>query len=325
MHMVRGWTLAAGFVVWLGVAAAWSAETPRVVVTVKPIHSLVASVMRGIAEPDLLISGGGSPHAYALRPSDAVTLQRAGVVIRVSEALEAFLSRPIENLARGAVVVTLEEAPGLTLYEVRKGGLWESDSHEAGERDGDGEKEAGHVEQEHGGHDPHLWLDPANARAIAAEVARRLSARYPDHAAAFERNARELDARLQRLDSELRAATAPLRGKPYILFHDAYRYFEERYRLSPAGSVTVSPERPPGARRLTAIRARIRSAGAICVFAEPQFEPRLLAALTEGTPARTGTLDPLGAGLAAGEDLYFTLLRSLAAGLADCLLTQARK
>jgi zinc transport system substrate-binding protein len=290
-------------------------EPVRVVTTIKPVHSLAASVMQGVAEPDLLISGGGSPHAYALKPSHARSLESARVVIRVSADLETFLNRPIANLAARSIIVTLDETPGLTLYDAREGGLWEN-ADRSSEHERTGHDEGAHA---HGAHDPHLWLDPVNARKLAGRIAQALSEAYPTHAAAFTANAEKLRARLTALDTELRAATESLRGKPYIVFHDAYRYFEERYGLQPAGAVAVSPERIPGARRLKAIRDRIAKAEAICVFAEPQFEPKLIATVTEGTAARRGVLDPLGAGLAPGPGQYFTLMRNLAADLAACL------
>ena len=106
---------------------------------------------------------------------------------------------------------------------------------------------------------------------------------------------------------------------PFLVFHDAYHYFEARFGITAAGSVTVSPESPPSARRVVEVRARIRGQGARCVFAEPQFQPTLLRVLVEGTPAKVGVLDPLGVALEPGPDLYFQLLENLAGGLQRCL------
>lgn len=310
-----------------------AAESPRVVVTIKPAHSLAAAVMRGVAEPHLLIEGSGSPHGQALKPSQASRLQEAEAVIRVSEALETFLNRSIANLAGDARVITLDETPGLTLHETRQGGPWQRRGHEEQEEPGEAGHEhrvpAGgadgrdgrdpHASHAHGGHDPHLWLDPHNARKLAGRIAAALSEIWPEHESAFKANAARLRERLAALDAEIAGRLAPLKDTPYIVFHDAYRYFEERYGLSPAGSVTVAPDRLPGAWRVAQIRERIERAGATCVFVEPQFEPRLVATLTEGTPARRGVLDPLGARLEPGAELYFSLMRNLAAGLAECL------
>jgi zinc transport system substrate-binding protein len=152
-------------------------------------------------------------------------------------------------------------------------------------------------------------------RAIAAA----LSGADPDNAERYADNAGTLIARLTDLDTGLGLRLAPVADKPYIVFHDAYAYLETRYGLRAVGSVTVSPERPPGAKRVAAIRERIRNSQSICVFDEPQFPPRLVQTLTEGTGARTGTLDPLGLDLAAGPDLYFVLMDDLGDALATCL------
>lgn len=340
MPIIAAMLAGAMAVVGLWLSPATAAEAPRVVVTLKPIHSLVSGVMAGVAEPDLLVPGGGSPHAYALRPSQARSLAAARVVVRVSANLETFLDRTIRTLADDSLVVTLEETPGLTLHGVREGGVWDDhghagEAHEGSHGHGHGEEaHAGdggaskddhavheHGKHEHGAHehDSHIWLDPANAQAIVAHLAAELSGVWPEHAAAFAANAERMSRRLAALNGELETATASLRDKPYIVFHDAYRYLEERYGLHPAGSITVSPDRPPGAKRLLEIRKRIKAAGAACVFAEPQFEPKLVTTLTEGTGARRGVLDPLGAALPDGPELYFRLMRGLAADLAACL------
>ncbi len=284
-----------------------AAQSPKVVVTIAPVHALVAGVMEGVGEPGLLVSGGASPHSYSLKPSAARALSKARLVVRVSDQLETFLERAIHNIAEKADVLTLTDITGMTLYEPRQGGIWEK--HE----------EQGADTHKHENHDPHVWLDPQNAKRIVSAVSIQLEQTYPEHAKAFAANAKKLNARLDALDRDLMAATKPLRGKPYIVFHDATRYFDERYGLHAAGAITVSPDRPPGVRRLTEIRQRIKSQAIECVFTEPQFQPKLVQTLIAGTGARAGTLDPIGAGLTPGPELYFKLMRNLATGMAACL------
>lgn len=289
------------------------AEAPAVVVTILPIHSLVAGVMDGVGRPHLLLDGGASPHAYALKPSDARRLTEARAVFWVGEALEAFLERPLGALAGQARKVEILEMAGLRRLPLREGGIW--GTHE--------EETSGPAAAPHGhkGIDSHLWLDPDNARAIVRGAATVLGGIDPANAGRYADNATALEHRLDDLDSRLRARLAPLAGRPYVVFHDAYQYFERRYGLSPAGAVTVSPGRAPGAKRLIELRQRIRAAKAACVFMEPQFEPRLAHIVIEGTPARLGTLDPLGANLVPGKDAYFALMDGLAESITGCLLT----
>lgn len=300
---------------------------PKVVASVKPIHSLVAAVMEGVGEPSLIVDGAASPHTYSLRPSQARAIEKADVVFWVGHQLEAFLEKPLESLGAGARVVELAEAPGLTLLAPREGGAFESHDHEgeedheaAGTADRDGqEQHAGEHEHEHGETDMHVWLDPRNAAAMVDEIARTLETADPANADRYRANAEAEKARLDELAGRLDAALAGARGRPFIVFHDAYQYFEKRFDLAAAGSITVSPEVMPGAERIAEIRRKIGQTGAACVFAEPQFEPKLISVVIEGTDTRSAVLDPLGAELPAGADLYFELMDSMAKSFRDCL------
>jgi zinc transport system substrate-binding protein len=150
-----------------------------------------------------------------------------------------------------------------------------------------------------------------------------LAARYPAHAAAFKANAQTLRAKLDALAAELGRELQPIADKPYIVFHDAFQYLERRYGLNVVGSVSINPEVPPSAKRLMELRRKVLSLGAVCVFAEPSFDRRLVDNLIEGTTARVGTLDPEGAALEPGPDLYFALMRKLAGSLKSCLAPSA--
>lgn len=284
-----------------------AAAAPKVVATVKPLHSLVAGVMAGVGEPGLIVQGGGSPHNHVLKPSEARLLAEAQVVFWVGASLETFIEKPLASLGSTARIVEVTRLPGVVRLSGRQGGTWDGHDDDGGDRHGSA------------GLDSHLWLDPANARAIARGAAAVLGEADPANRARYAANADGLGARIDALDRELTATLEPVRGVPFVVFHDAYQYFEKRYGLRAVGSITVSPERPAGARRVAAVRERIRSVGARCVFSEPQFPPGLLGALTEGTDARTGTLDPLGASLPAGPECWFALMRSLGASLASCL------
>ena len=332
---MRGLSSISFFVLLLaGLASPARAEdSPRIVVTIGPIHSLVAGVTEGVVEPQLIMQGAASPHAFAMRPSQAKALQQADVIVRVGETLETSLNRPIEALGKSARLVTLDGVEGMTLLPAREGGVWEAHDHAEAEHghgdhdDDHGKTKAkhddhGHAEArgQHGGtHNPHIWLDPNNAIVAVDQIAQVLSETDPANAAKYEANAKGVKARLTELDAELAELTKPLRAKPYLVFHDAYPYFENRYGLTPAGAITVSPERQPGARRIGEIRAKVRDLGAACVFSEPQFEPKLIGTIVEGTDSKPGVLDPLGANLEPGPDHYFTLMRNMAQALKSCL------
>jgi len=331
------------------------AEAPKVVASIKPVHSLVSAVMAGVGEPALLVAGSASPHTYAMKPSDAAALQDADIVFWVGDALETFLVKPIGTMAGDATSVELIDTPGLETLPFREGGPFEEhedeeddkaghEGHAHGETgheqdaraggDHKGEEQTGeardHADREadhradahghdHGEMDMHVWLDPLNARAMAAHIASVLADADPENAATYQDNAKELDARLAGLIAEIDGQLADVRGTPFIVFHDAYQYFEQRFDVQAAGSITVSPDRLPGAQRIAEIQAKVRDSRAACVFAEPQFEPQLVDVAIEGSAARSGVLDPEGAGIPEGPDLYFTLIGNLASSLRSCL------
>jgi zinc transport system substrate-binding protein len=298
--------------------AAFATSPPSVVVTIKPLHALVAQVMAGAGTPALLVQGAASAHTYALKPSDAAKLNHADVFIRMSEVMEPFTARVAKSLPRRVQVVTLQDTPALKLLRRRTGATFEDDHH-----DHDGH---GHHDHDHHGHkharatfDGHAWLDPVNAKPMADRIAQVLSAKDAANAALYRANAVALKAKLDALSAELERDLAPVAGKPFVVFHDALQYFERRYGLKAVGSIAVSPEVAPSAKRLSTLRKRIAALGAVCVFAEPQFDTRLADNVVEGTRARIGTVDPEGSRIEPGPDLYFALLRNLAKDLRGCL------
>jgi len=308
-----------------------------VVATIKPIHALVAEVMEGVGVPKLLVKGTGSPHTYALKPSDARELNEAAIFFRVSENVEPFTRRIVAALPSSVRVVTLADAPGVELLDIRTGETFEPHEHGHGHEEGSHAHPGpfGHVHDDHDGEseeaaarphphdagakDGHVWLDPANARKMLAEIARVLAQADPADAERYKANAARAEASLSALEASLMRDLAPLRNRPYVVFHDAYQYFERRFGLEAVGSITVNPDAQPSAKRLAEIRGKLLRLSAACVFSEPLFQPNLVAAVTEGTSARAGTLDPEGALVDPGPEAYETLLRNLAAGLKSCL------
>ena len=299
---------------------ATAADAPKVVVSIKPIHSLVAAVMQGVGTPDLIVDGAASPHTYALKPSNARSLQEAKLVFWVGPGMEAFLQKPLAALGSNATIVELDDAPGITKLKFREGGAFEphddGDEHEASDDHAHGHN------HDHGEFDTHLWLDPHNAKAMVSEITTSLVAADPANALTYQANQKALNDKLDALDTEIASTLAPVKDKPFIVFHDAYQYFEHRYGVRVSGSITVSPETIPGAQRVAEIHSKVADLGATCVFAEPQFEPKLVNVVLEGTSAKSGTLDPEAATLPQGPDLYFDLMRGIASSLKACLSAQ---
>jgi zinc transport system substrate-binding protein len=305
---------------FISVADLVSAQRPAIVVdhplnviaTIKPIHALAAAVLGDIAQPSLLIEGAASPHTYALKPSQVGRLNAAHVVVMVSGDLESFMTKVTATLPKTVRTVRLDQAPGLVRLRVRAGGLFEGEDHDHDHAHGAAKATATP-------NDAHLWLDPENGKAILTHLASVFAEVAPAHKAVFEANARAAAERIDRLRDEISRDLKPVIAKPFIVFHDAYQYFEHRFGLTTAGSITLNPDVQPGAKRLKSLRTRLEKGGTVCVFAEPQFEPKLVATLIEGTAVRRGTLDPIGVALPAGPAAYESLLRGLASDLKACL------
>ncbi|MBV0892818.1 zinc ABC transporter substrate-binding protein [Paracoccus sp. Z118] len=302
--------LAAAFAL---LAAPAFAEVPQVVADIAPVHGLVARVMAGVGEPVLLMRPGASPHHYAMRPSEAAALSGADVVFMVGAELTPWLGRPLESLASGASRVPLLHAAGTTALPVRERALF------GGGDDGHGHDHADH-DHDHAneGPDPHAWLDPENGKAWLAAIAAELSRLDPENAAAYAANtsagAEEIDAAADDVRAEL--ATVP--GLRFIVFHDAYQYFENRFDFPAAGAIAISDAAPSGPARIAELRDRIAALGIDCALSEPQFDPDLVATVLDGAEARTAVLDPLGTGLATGAEFYPALIRSAGSALASC-------
>ena len=325
----------------------------EVVTSIKPVHSLVSGVMAGVGNPSVIIEGAGSPHTYSLKPSQAKQLQDAKLVFWMGDELETFLEGPIENIAQNATAIKLMDAHGLKKIKFREGGMFDDHGHDDHDEhdhekhdehdhekhdehdhekhdEHDDEKHAKKEHDDHGDHDehddhghgefdPHVWLDPVNAKAIVHKIEEALVKADPEHASTYEANAHKMMDKLDSLTAELREELEPVHEKGFIVFHDAYQYFEQRFEVAAIGSITVSPDVMPGAERISELREKISELNTTCVFSEPQFEPKLVYTLIDGTGARTALLDPLGASLTKGPDLYFQLLRNMASSFKQCL------
>jgi zinc transport system substrate-binding protein len=306
--------LAAAFATALGASGH---AAPRVVATIKPIHSIAANVMAGIAEPKLLLDAAVSEHTAQLTPSQVEAMHNADLIVVVGENLEAFLHKALENpdIAQKKIFEAAE-LPGLKLLPARSGGLWEPHHH--GDEEGEAGEDHDH-DHAHGGNDPHIWMDPENAKLIARALAATLGGLDQENAATYQANAEKFATDLDKLSTEIAQGVKPVRDKRYIVFHDAYQYFETRFGMSPAGSITVNPEVTPGAKRIKEIHDRIAETQAACVFAEPQFESKYVETVIEGTKAKASVLDGLGAKEPAGAQAYAGMMHKFVTALIQCL------
>jgi len=310
----------------------------KVVASIKPIHSLVSYVMDGVGKPDVIVDGYNSPHGFSLKPSHAKMIENADLIIWVGEDLEAFLEKPLNTIAKKAVNVEIMDLSGIKKLKFREKNIFEGhDDHGHGHKEkkhddhGHGHKEKkhddhghkkakhdehGHEGHAHGEHDPHVWLDPMNAKVIVKEIENQLVKLDPDNSSKYKANSKKAQSELDNLTKNIKK---DLKGNlRFVVFHDAYQYFENRFGIKVLGALTVNPDVLPGAEQLSEIREVIEHEKVNCLFSEPQFNPAIIKSIAKDTKIKTGVLDPLGATLDKGKGMYPELLQSMYASFKGC-------
>ena len=278
----------------------------NVVTSIKPLHSLTSYIMDGIGEPGLIIDGVASPHNFQIKPSHAKMLQKADLVIWVGEDLESFLPTALKSIPKNSVVLELLDQSGLKKLKFREKNIFEG-------HDDHGHDEHGHA---HGEYDPHIWLDPLNAKVIVKKITNQLVKIDSANSSTYKSNSKNL---LKDLDALTKTIKKDLnKNASFVVFHDAYQYFEKRFGLSVVGALTVNPDVMPGAEQLSEIREVIGEKKVKCIFSEPQFNPAIIKSIASDTGVKTGVLDPLGATINKSKNMYFNLIEDMSNALKDC-------
>ncbi len=301
----------------------------KVVTTIKPLHSLISSVMEGVGEPSLIIEGTSNPHTFVFKPSHAQMLEEADIVFWIGEDLEAFMEKPLDSLAGNATKISFMELSSIEKLKFREENIFDDhdhdghkeddhDDHGHDDHDGHEDKHEGHDHDghHHGEFDAHIWLDPSNAIEMVLEISHELSEIDPDNAAKYEQNENKTIASLNNLINEINSSIP--KDASYIVFHDAYQYFENRFGVSSAGALTLNPDVLPGAKQIDAIQDLIQDKNIKCIFSEPQYNPKIIETLASDMNISTGIMDPLGAFIDQGPEMYQSLILDIANSLKDC-------
>jgi len=294
------------FLVFLLISSA-NAEV-KVVTSIKPIHSLVSYIMDGVGKPDVIVDGYNSPHGFSLKPSHAKMLENADLVIWVGEDLEAFLEKPLQTIAKKAKNIELMDLKGIKKLEFREKNIFE-------EHDGHKEKD-GHEGHGHGEHDPHVWLDPINAKVIIKEITNQLVQLDSKNSSIYKSNSKKALTDIDKLVKDIKKELN--KDLKFVVFHDAYQYFENRFDIQVLGALTINTDVMPGAEQLSEIREVIEHEKINCLFSEPQFNPAIIKSIAKDTKIKTDILDPLGAKLDKGMNLYFDLLKNMSSSFKGC-------
>ena len=286
----------------------------KVVTSIKPIHSLVSYVMDGIGKPDLIVDGYNSPHSFSLKPSHAKMLENADLVIWIGEDLEAFLEKPLDTIAKKAKNIEVKDLKGIQKLEFREKNIFENhDDHKGHDDHKEKDDHKGHA---HGKYDPHVWLDPINAKVIIKEITKQLVQLDSKNSSAYKSNSKkalmDIDKLTQNIKKDLN------KDLRFVVFHDAYQYFEKRFGIQVLGALTVNTDVMPGAEKLSEIREVIEHEKVNCLFSEPQFNPAIIESIAKDTNVKIGVLDPLGVSLDKGKDLYFDLIKNISNSFKGC-------
>jgi len=316
----------------------FASETTGVVSTIQPINSLVNAVIGNTGKTILLIPTEESPHDYKLKPSDTKILQNANIIFFVSEHLEASVTKIFENLPKNIKTINLMEDTGIQHLAIRDNEAWERHDHHHGHSDHDGHDDHDKHSKKHDDHnhnkhakkhddhddhekedDVHIWLSPDNAVKIIKKINKELSLFFPENAKTYSQNANQMIKRINQIKDELKNELSAIKDKPYVVFHDAYQYFETSFDLNAVGSVALEGDIASSPKQISFIKDKIVKLKASCVFQEPQFDSKLVKIVVEGTNAKIGTLDPLGVNIKSAENFYLQLLKNMAKSLKDCL------
>ena len=313
----------------------------KVVTTIKPLHSLISNVMDGVGEPSLIIEGSTSPHSFVLKPSHAKMIEQADIIFWIGEDIETFMEKPLESIAKNAKKISFMELTSIEKLKFREENIFDHDDHDDhghGEKKdhddhghgedkdhddhGHGEKKDhddhghGHEGHHHGEFDAHIWLDPANAKEMLHEIAHELADLDPNNASKYESNADQaimsIDKMIKEIDGNIN------KDAKFIVFHDAYQYFEKRFGVMTAGALTLNTDVLPGAKQISEIQEVIEERDIKCIFSEPQFNPKIIETIAKDTGIKTGVLDPLGSIFDANKMQYFKLINDLGNKLKDC-------
>ena len=279
----------------------------KVVTSIKPIHSLASYVMDGVGKPDVIVDGYNSPHGFSLKPSHAKMLENADLVIWVGEDLEAFLEKPLNTIAKKAKNIEVMDLKGIKKLEFREKNIFEGHDDHGHDEHKDEHKEHGHDEHKdehkehghdehkekdaheghhHGEHDPHVWLDPMNAKVIIKEITKQLVQLDSKNSAAYKANSKKALADIDMLTKAIKKdLNKDLR---FVVFHDAYQYFENRFNIKVLGALTVNTDVMPGAEQLSEIREVIEHEKVNRNISDPQLTPSIIKSIAKDTKVKTG-------------------------------------
>jgi len=278
-------------------------STPNVVVSIKPIHSIVSALMEGVSRPQLLLESSDSAHTFHLKPSQLNLLSNADLVVTIGDGFETGLKKTLRNIKVGSHIV-VSEIDGLHLYYLRNRDTNEMDKNE---------------EHEHADNDLHLWLDIDNMKKTAQYISEQLKKIDPNNSDTYETNLVKIHSRLNKLKSELQQQIAPFSLERFAIFSDTLQYFEKSFQFQKPVVITPYHGVRLSIHRTLEARNKMKDLKIKCLLYGPENTSKKVNVLLEDLPIKAFRIDILGAKLDAGSDQYFNLMKGLSSQLVECL------
>ena len=278
-------------------------STPNVVVSIKPIHSIVSALMEGVSRPQLLLESSDSAHTFHLKPSQLNLLSNADLVITIGDGFETGLKKTLRNIKVGSHII-VSEIDGLHLFYFRNPDTNEVDKNE---------------EHEHADNDLHLWLDIDNMQKTAQYINEQLIKIDPNNSDTYETNLVIIHSRLNKLKSELQQQIAPFRSERFAIFSDTLQYFEKSFQFQKPVIITPYHGARLSIHRTLEARKKMKDLKIKCLLYGPESTSKKVNVLSEGLPIKALRIDILGAKLNAGSDQYFNLMKGLSSQMVECL------
>jgi len=285
---------------------------PNVVVSIKPIHSIVSALMEGTSRPQLLLESSDSAHTFHLKPSQLSLLSNADLVITIGDSFETGLKKTLGNIKDSSRVI-VSEINDLNLYDFRNVDIDEINKDEK-------DKHTDHEEhEEHAGLDLHLWLDIVNMQKTAQYISEKLIIIDPNNSNVYEANLIKIHSRLNKLKLELQQQLAPVKSEKFAIFSDTLQYFEKSFEFQKPVIITPYHGARLSIHRTLEARKKMKDLKIKCLLYGPENTSKKMDVLSEGLPIKALRIDILGAKLNAGSEQYFNLMKGLSSQLVKCL------
>ena len=290
----------------------------NVVTSIKPLAFIASSIADGVTETEIVVPPGASPHDYSLKPGDVQKVKSAELLLWIGEDIDGFLEKTVDSV-ESKKVITIAEFAEIKPFLGKAEHHHHHDDHDHGHKHDHDHKHAHEHEHNELSINWHLWYSPEISKVVAQKLADRLSEQYPDKKELIAQNLANFDRTLTVQSDKIKNQLAKFNNKGFYVFHDAYGYFNDAYGLKQTGYFTINPLVAPGAKTLATIKEEIAEHKVSCLFAEPQFTPKVIETLSKGTGVHVGRLDPMGDKVALGKNAYADFLQFTADSYAECL------